>query len=103
MCSALKRWLPDIEPQCLHVDYEIRSDAAFQGDWSLFGLPEEDRTYGVMLPVNSVDLWARCVPNGTLPYAEFRLPNILHIPFLWAGVHQMLNWHPSRICFILTS
>jgi hypothetical protein len=96
MCAALNRWYPEIRPQKLGVDYALRTVPWAQGEWTLFGLTEENLGYRSEF---LVPLGTQRGRKGVAPFpAEIApLPERWSTPLYWEGPgqHALLVFNDS--------
>jgi alginate O-acetyltransferase complex protein AlgJ len=45
MCNRLRKWFPDLRPLVLGNELKIQTVSMSAGEWTMFGLPEQNRSY----------------------------------------------------------
>jgi hypothetical protein len=97
MCARLNQWFPEIVPQLLGRDYAIHVEAWSGGEWSLFGLTEENETYAseFLVPLNTQKARKAPLrlPVGVIPAIQ----EPWNAPLYWEGngKHSLLVLHDS--------
>lgn len=93
ICTGLSRWFPDITPQTLGRDYAIRFEAWAGGEWSLFGLTEENLKYRSEFVV---PLGTQKARKGNPPLPTAGMPSWIE-PRYWEGQGRgsLLMFHDS--------
>jgi alginate O-acetyltransferase complex protein AlgJ len=97
ICKRLQKWFPEIHPQSLGKDYDIRNVSWPGGEWGSLGLPDENLIYASALAFGKGTQTAKEVPvnlpPGILPkLAPEHMPTEMVQP---AATHRLLLLHDS--------